>query len=64
VPSFDAEAAEVLEECARLPLEGLVANRVDSRYEQGEPAGSLAEEKRSDWREHHGPHATSGETDC
>ena len=35
VPSFDAEADEVLEECARLRLEGLVAKRVDSRYEPG-----------------------------
>jgi len=35
VPSFDAEADEVLEECARLRLEGLVAKRVDSRCEPG-----------------------------
>jgi bifunctional non-homologous end joining protein LigD len=35
VPSFDAEPGHVLEESARLRLEGLVAMRVDSRYAAG-----------------------------
>ena len=43
VPSFDAEADEVLEECARLRLEGLVAKRVDSRYEPGKRSVALAQ---------------------
>ena len=46
VPSFDAEADEVLEECARLRLEGLAAKRVDSRYEPGEAQRSLASSGR------------------
>jgi len=37
VPSFDAEADEMLEECARLNLEGLVAKRVDSRSRSATP---------------------------
>ena len=42
MPSFDAEADEVLEECARLRPEGLVAKRVDSRDEPGKRS-ALAE---------------------
>jgi bifunctional non-homologous end joining protein LigD len=55
VPSFDAEAEEVLEECARLRLEGLVAKRVDSRYEAGKRSRMWLKVKSEDWREHHAP---------
>jgi bifunctional non-homologous end joining protein LigD len=55
VPSFDAEAAEVLEECARLRLEGLVAKRVDSRYEPGKRSRMWLKLKCEDWREQHAP---------
>ena len=55
VPSFDAEAEQVLEECARLRLEGLVAKRVDSRYEPGKRSAHWRKLKCDDWREHHAP---------
>ena len=55
VPSFDAEADQVLEECARLRLEGLVAKRVDSRYEPGKRSRMWLKVKCEDWREHHAP---------
>jgi bifunctional non-homologous end joining protein LigD len=55
VPSFDAEAEHVLEECARLRLEGLVAKRVDSRYEPGKRSASWRKVTCADWREHHAP---------
>ena len=55
VPSFDAEAAEVLEECARLRLEGLVAKRVESRYEPGKRSANWRKMKCVEWREHHAP---------
>ena len=50
VPSFDAEAEQVLEECARLRLEGLVAKRVDSRYEPGKRSRMWLKVKCEDWR--------------
>jgi bifunctional non-homologous end joining protein LigD len=53
VPSFDAEADEVLEECARLHLEGLVAKRIDSRYEPGKRSAHWRKVKCLAWREHH-----------
>lgn len=40
VPTFEAQADEVLIECERLGLEGLVAKRVDSRYEPGKSSRS------------------------
>lgn len=55
VPSFDAEADEVLEECARLRREGLVAKRVDSRYEPEKRSRMWLKLKSLDWREHHTP---------
>jgi bifunctional non-homologous end joining protein LigD len=55
VPSFDAEAGEVLEECARLQLEGLVAKRVDSRYEPGKRSAHWRKVKCAAWREQHAP---------
>ena len=55
MPSFDAEADEVLEECARLRLEGLVAKRVDSRYEPGKRSAHWRKLKCADWREYHAP---------
>jgi bifunctional non-homologous end joining protein LigD len=55
VPSFDAEAEDVLEECARLHLEGLVAKRVDSRYEPGKRSAHWRKVKCAEWRERHAP---------
>ena len=55
VPSFDAEAAEVLEECARQHLEGLVAKRVDSRYEPGKRSRMWLKLTCEAWRQHHAP---------
>jgi|tagenome__1003787_1003787.scaffolds.fasta_scaffold19412817_1 bifunctional non-homologous end joining protein LigD len=55
VPSFDAEADEVLEQCARLQLEGLVAKGVDSRYEPGKRSRSWLKVKCDHWCEHHAP---------
>ena len=55
VPSFDAEADEVLEECAQLRLEGLVAKRIDSRYEPGKRSQHWRKVKCEDWRERHAP---------
>jgi bifunctional non-homologous end joining protein LigD len=53
VPSFDAEADAVLEECARLQLEGLVAKRVDSRYEPGKRSAHWRKLKCAEWKQHH-----------
>ena len=61
MPSFDAEADEVLEECARLRLEGLVAKRVDSRYEPGKRSAHWRKLKCEDWRVHHAPLHMSAE---
>ena len=55
VPSFDAEATDVLDECARLRLEGLVAKRGDSRYEPGKRSRMWLKVKCEDWRAHHAP---------
>ena len=53
--SFDAEADDVLEECARLRLEGLVARLVDSRYEPGKRSRMWLKLKCEHWRERHAP---------
>ena len=55
VPSFEAAADDVLEECARLRLESLVAKRVDSRYEPGKRSRMWLKLKCDDWRAHHAP---------
>jgi bifunctional non-homologous end joining protein LigD len=55
VPSFDADADEMLGECGRLRLEGLVAKRVDSLYESGQRSRAWVKVKCSEWREHHAP---------
>ena len=55
VASFDADADAVLEECARLHLEGLVARRIDSRYEPGKRSAHWRKVKYEDWREQHAP---------
>ena len=41
--------------CARLHLEGLVAKRVDSRYEPGKRSSHWRKVKCAEWREHHAP---------
>jgi hypothetical protein len=61
VPTFDAEAGDVLAECARLNLEGLVAKRVDSRYEPGKRSAHRRKLKCKHWRETTRPRATSAE---
>jgi bifunctional non-homologous end joining protein LigD len=55
VASFNAEAGDVLAECERLNLEGLVAKRLDSRYEAGKRSAHWRKMKCSAWRENHGP---------
>jgi bifunctional non-homologous end joining protein LigD len=55
VPSFDAEADDVLSHCANLDLEGLVAKRLDSRYEPGKRSSAWLKVKCDDWRERHAP---------
>jgi bifunctional non-homologous end joining protein LigD len=55
VPSFDADADDVLGPCASLHLEGLVAKRLDSRYEPGKRSRAWLKVKCDDWRERHAP---------
>jgi bifunctional non-homologous end joining protein LigD len=55
VPSFEADTDDVLAECERLDLEGLVAKRVDSPYEPGKRSRSWLKVKCSAWKEHHAP---------
>jgi bifunctional non-homologous end joining protein LigD len=55
VTSFDALADDVLAECERLHLEGVVAKRLDSRYEPGKRSLHWRKMKCSSWREHHAP---------
>jgi bifunctional non-homologous end joining protein LigD len=51
---FYEDADDVLAECSRLQLEGLVAKRVDSRYEPGKRSTAWRKVKCSDWREQRG----------
>lgn len=55
VPSFDADADQVLRVCERLELEGLVLKRSDSTYQPGTRSRSWVKLKCKAWREGHGP---------
>jgi bifunctional non-homologous end joining protein LigD len=55
VSTFEADADEMLVECERLGLEGLVAKRVDSRYEAGKRSRAWLKLKCEDWRADHAP---------
>jgi bifunctional non-homologous end joining protein LigD len=55
VASFEAVVEDVLTECERLNLEGLVAKRLDSRYEPGKRSMHWRKVKCSSWRERHAP---------
>jgi bifunctional non-homologous end joining protein LigD len=55
VPTFEAKADDVLVECERLGLEGLVVKRVDSRYEAGKRSRAWLKVKVPEWREVHAP---------
>jgi bifunctional non-homologous end joining protein LigD len=55
VASFDVDADDLLAECARLHLEGLVTKRVDSRYEPGNWSAHWRKMKCQAWKENHAP---------
>jgi bifunctional non-homologous end joining protein LigD len=52
---FYEDASDVLAECARLQLEGLVAKRMDSRYEPGKRSASWRKLKCADRRDRDAP---------
>lgn len=56
VSSFPGAGAELFAACTALGLEGLVAKRLDSRYEPGVRSKAWVKAKCGDWLEHHGQH--------
>lgn len=53
VSSFEGAGAELFAGCDALKLEGLVAKRLDGRYEPGVRSKSWVKAKCVDWLEHH-----------
>lgn len=56
VPTFPGAGAEVFAACTELGLEGLMAKRLDSRYEPGVRSKAWVKAKCGDWTEHHAPY--------
>lgn len=59
VSSFEGAGAELFAACTTLGLEGLVAKRLDSRYEPGVRSKAWIKAKCADWYEDHGQHRHS-----
>jgi bifunctional non-homologous end joining protein LigD len=55
VGSFDEPVHEVMEACAMLGLEGMVAKRTDSPYRPGVRSADWLKLKTADWRAVHEP---------
>jgi bifunctional non-homologous end joining protein LigD len=55
VGSFDDPVDEVMEACASLGLEGMVAKRTDSAYQPGVRSDEWLKLKSADWRAVHAP---------
>jgi bifunctional non-homologous end joining protein LigD len=55
VSSFPGAGPELFAACHALGLEGLVAKRVESPYEQGKRSRHWIKAKCADWLERHGP---------
>lgn len=60
VSSFDGAGAEVFAACQALGLEGLVAKRIDSKYEAGKRSKYWVKAKCADWLERHAPYRHGG----
>jgi bifunctional non-homologous end joining protein LigD len=56
VSSFPGAGAELFAACTALGLEGLVAKRLDGRYEPGVRSKAWVKAKCADWLEHHAEH--------
>lgn len=56
VSSFPGAGAELYAACTELGLEGLVAKRLDSRYQPGVRSKYWVKAKCADWLERHAPH--------
>ena len=54
VSSFEGAGAELFAACTSLGLEGLIAKRLDGRYEPGVRSKTWIKAKCADWYEHHG----------
>lgn len=56
VSAFPGAGAELFAACTALGLEGLVAKRLDSRYEPGVRSKAWVKAKCADWLQHHAEH--------
>lgn len=56
VSSFEGAGAELFAACTTLGLEGVVAKRLDGRYEQGVRSKTWIKAKCADWYDQHGQH--------
>lgn len=56
VSAFPGAGAELFAACTALGLEGLVAKRLDSRYEPGVRSKAWVKAKCADWYDHHAEH--------
>lgn len=55
-PAYVGLGAELFAACTNLGLEGLVAKRLTSRYEQGKRSSAWVKAKCADWFTHHAEH--------
>lgn len=56
ITTFPGAGAELFAACTELGLEGLMAKRLDSRYEPGVRSKAWVKAKCGDWSQHHAPH--------
>jgi bifunctional non-homologous end joining protein LigD len=55
IRSLDAKPRDLLDACAELDVEGVVAKRVDSPYRPGVRSGDWLKLKTAEWRSAHAP---------
>jgi len=55
IRSLDAQPRELLDACAELDVEGVVAKRLDSPYRPGVRSGDWLKVKTAEWKSAHAP---------